>query len=41
MNAFQKQMEEMSNDSFQESKDYGIINHGGALYDKMIDWFRD
>ncbi len=41
MNHFQQQMEEMSNDSFQESKDYGIINHGDALYDKMIDWFRD
>jgi hypothetical protein len=41
MNDFEKQMEEMSNDSFQESKDYGIINHGDALYDKMINWFRD
>lgn len=25
---------------FEESKDYGIINHGDAFYDGMIKWFR-
>jgi len=25
---------------FEESKDYGIINHGDAFYDGMINWFR-
>jgi len=25
---------------FEESKDYGIINHGDVFYDGMINWFR-
>ena len=27
--------------SFEESKDYGMINHGSVLYDGVIDWFRE
>jgi hypothetical protein len=25
---------------FEETKDYGIINHGDVFYDGMINWFR-
>ena len=27
--------------SFEESKDYGMINHGSVLYDGVIDCFRE
>jgi hypothetical protein len=30
----------MDEDDFNETKDYGVINHGDALWDGMINWFR-
>jgi hypothetical protein len=30
----------MDDESFAETKDYGEINHGDALWDGMINWFR-
>ena len=35
-----KQDREMDEDNFNETKDYGVINHGDALWDGMINWFR-
>ena len=41
MNDFQRQELEIEKDSFEESKDYGMINHGSVFYDGMIKWFRE
>lgn len=41
MNDFQRQELEKEKDSFEESKDYGMINHGSVFYDGMIKWFRE
>lgn len=41
MNDFQRQELEREKYSFEESKDYGMINHGSVLYDGVIDWFRE
>lgn len=40
-NVFQRQELEREKDSFEESKDYDIINHGSVFYDGMIKWFRE
>jgi hypothetical protein len=31
---------EIEKGRFEETKDYGEINHGSILYDGMIGWFR-
>jgi hypothetical protein len=36
----ERQDREMEEESFQETRDYGTINHGDALWDGMINWFR-
>jgi hypothetical protein len=36
----ERQDREMEEESFQETRDYGVINHGDALWDGMINWFR-
>lgn len=35
-----KQDREMDEDRFNETREYGTINHGDALWDGMINWFR-
>jgi hypothetical protein len=39
-NYTEKQDREMDEDRFNETKEYGVINHGDALWDGMIEWFR-
>lgn len=41
MNDFQRQELEREKDSFEESKDYGMNNHGSVFYDGMIKWCRE
>jgi len=31
----------MDKERFEETKDYGEINHGSVFYDGMINWFRN
>lgn len=35
------QMVELDNERMEEDRDYGKINHGDALWDGMINWFRN
>ncbi len=37
----EKEEEERDKERFEETKDYGEINHGSAFYDGMINWFRN
>jgi hypothetical protein len=37
---WEKQDREMDEQDFEETKSYGMINHGDALWDGMINWFR-
>jgi hypothetical protein len=36
----EKEEEERDKERFEETKDYGEINHGSVFYDGMINWFR-
>jgi hypothetical protein len=36
----ERQDREMDEEDFRETKSYGTINHGDALWDGMIKWFR-
>ena len=36
----ERQDREMEEERFRETRDYGTINHGDALWDGMINWFR-